>query len=139
MLYNHCETTPPHPGQVYLIHFYTTLGAKIVMEGLFNQIMWYTGCILMILGKYQVTTLARNQPVSFEWCHLLILPSPFWYLISKNVHDLFSNYPYSKALEVHNCENMQNTLKIEEETSVCFPKCLCNESSNLYEIWNLSS
>ena len=36
-----------------------------------------TGCILMILGKYEVTTLARKQPVSFEWCHLLPLPGPF--------------------------------------------------------------
>ena len=42
----------------------------------------------MILGKYQVTILARNQPVSFEWCHLLLLPGPFWYLVSKSFHDL---------------------------------------------------
>ena len=42
----------------------------------------------MILGKYQDTILARNQPVSFEWCHLLLLPGPFWYLVSKSFHDL---------------------------------------------------
>ena len=37
----------------------------------------HTGCILMILGKYEVTTLARKQPVGFDWCHLLPLPGPF--------------------------------------------------------------
>ena len=37
----------------------------------------HTGCILMILGKYEVTTLARKHPVSFEWCHLLPLLCPF--------------------------------------------------------------
>ena len=36
-----------------------------------------TGCILMILGKYDVTTLARTHPVGFDWCHLLPLPGPF--------------------------------------------------------------
>ena len=41
----------------------------------------------MILGKYQVTTLARKQPVSLKWCHLLPFPSPFWYLVSKKIHN----------------------------------------------------
>ena len=94
----------------------------------------------MILGKYQITILARNQHVSSEWCHLLLLPGPFLYLISKTVRDLFSNYPYSKTLEVHNCENMQNTLKIDDFwKSELFCKYLSNESSNLYEIWDLDS
>ena len=46
-LYNHSETHPPtrptHPGQVYLSHFYTTLGAKIwygsfIQQNYFNYL-----------------------------------------------------------------------------------------------------
>ena len=61
------------------------------MRGLMGDLQIYsnffneddTGCSLMILGKYQIPTLARKQSVSFKWCHLLRYPSPFWYLGSK--------------------------------------------------------
>ena len=57
------------------------LSLNLVKTGLVSaEIFHYdetTGCILMILGKYEVTTLARKQPVSFDWCHLLPLPGPF--------------------------------------------------------------
>ena len=42
-------------------------------------------------------------------------------------------------MELQNYENMENTLKIKvfiKSILVC--KYLCNESSNLYEIWNFS-
>ena len=41
----------------------------------------------MILGKYQIPTLTRKQSVSLKWSHLLPYPSPFWYLVSKKIHN----------------------------------------------------
>ena len=41
----------------------------------------------MILEKYQIPTLARKQSVSLKWSHLLPYPSPFWYLVSKKIHN----------------------------------------------------
>ena len=46
-----------------------------------------TGCSLMILEKYQIPTLTRKQSVSLKWCHFLPYPSPFWYLVSKKIHN----------------------------------------------------
>ena len=48
----------------------------------------------------------------------------------------FSNSPY---LKVHNCENMQSTLKTSFFKSQLFFKHLCNEKSDLSEILCLSS
>ena len=48
---------------------------------------YYTGCSLMILEKYQIPTLTRKQSVSLKWCHFLPYPSPFWYLVSKKIHN----------------------------------------------------
>ena len=41
----------------------------------------------MILEKYQIPTLTRKQSVSLKWCHFLPYPSPFWYLVSKKIHN----------------------------------------------------
>ena len=41
----------------------------------------------MILGKYHIPTLAKNQSVSLKWCHLLPYPSPFLHLVSKKFHN----------------------------------------------------
>ena len=32
---------------------------------------------LFILGKYLATTLASRKTLSLEWCHPVLLPSPF--------------------------------------------------------------
>ena len=46
-----------------------------------------------------------------------------------------SNYPYFKAFEVHNGENVKNALKIKVfEKSILFCKYLRNERSYLHEI-----
>ena len=36
---------------------------------------------------FQVTTLARKHPLSLEWCHILPIPGPFWYIVSKKFYD----------------------------------------------------
>ena len=41
----------------------------------------------MILEKYQIPTLTRKQSVSLKWCHFLPYFSPFWYLVSKKIHN----------------------------------------------------
>ena len=52
-----------------------------------NCLLGNTGCSLMILEKYQIPTLTRKQSVSLKWCHFLPYPSPFWYLVSKKIHN----------------------------------------------------
>ena len=57
------------------------------VSSLINKQIVYTGCSLMILEKYQIPTLTRKQSVSLKWCHFLAYPSPFWYLVSKKIHN----------------------------------------------------
>ena len=53
----------------------------------------------------------------------------------RKIPHLFSNYSSAKTFEVHKCENMENTLKINFfEKSILFCKYLHNESSDPNEI-----
>ena len=53
---------------------------------------------------------------------------------------LICNYSSSKTFEVHKHECMDKQLKIKVfRKSILFCKYLCNESSYLFEIWNLTS
>ena len=96
-----------------------------------------TGCSLMILGKYQVTKLARKQPVSLKWCQLLPFPSPFWYLVSKELHNylgIIHTWRLLRGITVK-IYKIHRRLRIKE-TSVLFCKYLRSESPDLYEIWD---
>ena len=71
--------------------------------------------------------------MSFWPLHLYILIISF-----QKITWPFSNYPSLKTFEGCNCENMKNTLKIDDFWKlVPFSKYLHNQSSNLCEIWDL--
>ena len=56
------------------------------------------------------------------------------------IPESISNYSSLKTFEVHKCESMENTLKINVFwKTILFCKYLHHKSSDLYEIWNLSS
>ena len=68
--------------------------------------------------------------MSFSSLHWDILISTF-----QKIPWTSSNYPPWKTFEVQNCENMENTLKINVfEKSILFRKYLHNGSSDPYEI-----
>ena len=74
-----------------------------------------------------------------KWCHLPPIRSQFD-ISFPNIPLLLCNYPHLRDFEVHDYENMQNTLKINDyRKTLSFSKYLCDKSSNLYEILNLSS
>ena len=84
--------------------------------------------------NYELIAQAKKQPIrwgrmSFSSLHWDILISTF-----KKIPWPFSNCPPCKTFEVRNCENMENTLKINVfERSILFCKYLDNESSDPYE------
>ena len=80
----------------------------------------------MIYKRSELIAQARKVPPLDKYILISILP---------NISSTISNYPYLKALEVHNGEKM----KISNfGKTLTFCKYLCNESSDLYEISNLS-
>ena len=69
----------------------------------------YTGCLVMIVFKFQLHTRARKQPITWQRCPFVHYYMTFWYLVSIK----FRTHLVITCL--WNCENMQNTFKIKEE------------------------
>ena len=71
-------------------------------------------CFVMIVLKFQLCTRARKRAYNLEQVSFCSLSCD---ILISSLHEIpysFSNYLSLKTLEVQNCENMRNTLKIKE-------------------------
>ena len=63
----------------------------------------------------------------------------FLIFIFQNIPLSWGNHPSLKTFELHNCESIKNTSKTDDLRNLFSFKYCLNESSDHYEIWNLSS
>ena len=103
-------------------------------------LLTYTGwSILTVISNHTLKTekisLSLKVKLFFHSQHREFLIFSF-----QIIPESISNYSSLKTFEVHKCESMENTLKINVfRKTILFCKYLHNRSSDLYEIWNLSS
>ena len=116
----------------------------LALEGFFVQLVlglsktlkyrvFQVHCQNVVAYSGQKTTYQLRQVTSFsfDW---VILISNF-----QKITRVFRYYPSLWPLEVKNCGIMRNILNIYDFCFVLFCKHICNKSSDLYEIIDLSS